>query len=232
MNNNIKHVFFDLDRTLWDFEKSAEQAFDRIFIKFKLGDYGIKSGKEFHDSYTIHNNRLWDQYRKGEITKDKLRGLRFSLTLNDFGIKNDQLGNSIGNEYVHISPLIVNLFPNAIDTLEYLFPKYKLHIITNGFAEVQTVKLRESNMRRFFSEVITSEEAGVKKPDPIIFNYAFEKSGGIPQNSIMIGDDYEVDILGAKDVGMRQIFFDPNKAHKNPESDYHIRDLKEIKSLL
>lgn len=217
---------------MWDFEKSAEQAFEEIYNNQKLFKKGIPSVKEFHDKYTIHNNRLWDQYRKGEIKKEILKGLRFNLTLNDFGIKDEELAEKIGNDYVHISPLKVNLFPYSIEILEYLHPNYKLHIITNGFSEVQYTKLKSSGMNKYFTEVITSEEAGVKKPNSEIFNFAFQKTGAIPQESIMIGDDYEVDIIGAQNVGMNQIFFDPFKETGKNGSTYYINSLKEIKGIL
>ncbi len=233
MKIDTKHVFFDLDRTLWDFEASADEAFRRIFKKFNLSEIGVPSSKAFHYTYNIHNNKLWDQYRKGEIAKEDLRGRRFVETLNSFNIVDKPLGDRIGEEYVRISPLIVRLFPYAIDILTYLHNrKYKLHIITNGFEEVQKVKLMESKMKKFFDKVITSEEAGVKKPESDIFYYAFEKSGANARESIMIGDDYEVDIIGAKKVGMRTILFDPNSIYVNHGSDYHIRSLKEIEEIL
>ena len=232
MKDEIQHVFFDLDRTLWDFEKSAEEAFKEIFNTHNLLERGVPSAKGFHDAYTIHNDRLWDLYRKGEIKKEELRGLRFKLTVNDFGIEDSELGELIGNDYVRLSPLKVNLFPYAIEVLEYLAPNYTLHIITNGFSEVQDIKLRESGMDKYFDEVITSEKAGYKKPNPKIFNFAFERSGAKAENSIMIGDDYEVDILGARDVGMRQIFFDPNNSHIGNGSTFCINSLKEIMEIL
>ncbi len=232
LKENIKHVFFDLDRTLWDFEKSAKQTFAEIFISHKLVEKGIPSVSEFHKIYTIHNDRLWKQYRKGEIKKEVLRGLRFSLTLNDFNIFDTNLGEKIGDDYVRLSPLTVNLFPYSIEILEYLSPKYSLHIITNGFSEVQEIKLRTSGMDSYFIEVITSEAAGYKKPDERIFDYAFMKAGALPQNSIMIGDDYEVDIMGARDVNMPQIFFDPEKKYSKNGSTYYINSLKDIEEIL
>jgi putative hydrolase of the HAD superfamily len=232
LKENIKHVFFDLDRTLWDFEKSAKQTFEEIFVLHKLYEKGISSVSEFHRIYTIHNDRLWDQYRKGEIKKEVLRGLRFSLTLNDFNIFDATLGEKIGDDYVRLSPLIVNLFPYSIEILEYLSPKYSLHIITNGFSEVQDIKLRTSGMDSYFIEVITSEAAGYKKPDARIFDFAFMKAGALPQNSIMIGDDYEVDILGARDVNMQQIFFDPDKKSSKNESTFYINNLKDIEGII
>ena len=191
VKEKFTHIFFDLDRTLWDFEKSAFQAFEQIYQDFDLEKLGIPDVQSFHDAYTLHNNRLWDKYRKGEISKDVLRGKRFALTLKDFGIIDIKLGEKIGDEYVRISPLIVNLFPNSEKVLKYLFPKYNLYIITNGFNEVQDVKLAASGLDKYFDKVITSEDAGAKKPNPKIFHYALEQTGATPENSIMIGDDYE-----------------------------------------
>ncbi len=232
MKEKITHIFFDLDRTLWDFEKSAAQTFEEIYNNHKLLEKGIPSVNELHAAYTIHNDRLWDQYRKGEIKKEVLRGLRFSLTLKDFGINDNELGEKIGDDYVRLSPLKVNLFPYSVEILEYLFPLYKMHIITNGFSEVQETKLKVSGMDKYFTEVITSEEAGVKKPNPEIFKFAFKKAGTQANESIMIGDDYEVDIVGAGNVGMRQIFFDPEKKFQKNGSTYHINCLKEIEGIL
>lgn len=232
MKEKITHIFFDLDRTLWNFEKSANQTFNEIYHHYELQKKGISSVKKFHDAYTIHNNKLWDLYRKDEIKKEVLRSLRFFLTLKDFGITDEVLSEKIGDDYIRISPLKVNLFPYAIEILEYLFPLYKLHIITNGFSEVQTTKLRTSGMDKYFIKIITSEEAGVKKPHPDIFKFAFEKTCALPTESIMIGDDYEVDIIGAKDVNMRQIFVDHEKKYKKNGSTYYINSLKEIERIL
>lgn len=232
MKEKITHIFFDLDRTLWDFEKSANQTFNEIYHHYELQKKGISSVKKFHDAYTIHNNKLWDLYRKDEIKKEVLRSLRFFLTLNDFGITDEELSEKIGDDYIRISPLKVNLFPYSIEILEYLSPLYKLHIITNGFSEVQKTKLKTSGMDKYFIEVITSEEAGVKKPHPDIFKFAFGKAGASPAESIMIGDDYEVDIIGAKDVNMKQIFFDYEKQHNKNGSTYYINNLKEIEEIL
>jgi len=232
MNSKYKHIFFDLDRTLWDFEASAEQAFDVIFEKYNLKAVGVKSGVHFHEVYTKHNNRLWDLYRVGKITKDDLRGKRFFLTLKDFDVEDKELAEKIGIEYTTISPKLVNLFPNAMEILDYLFPKYKLHIITNGFSEVQDVKLKSSDMGKYFDKVITSERAGVKKPDIRIFRFAMEQAGTRAGDSIMIGDDYNVDILGAQNVGMDQVFFNPQKLSNANTCTFEIDDLIELKEIL
>ncbi len=233
MQKQYKHIFFDLDRTLWDFEKSAIQAFEAIFKKYKLKNQGIPSYEELHEKYTVHNNNLWDKYRKGEIDKETLKWLRFYLTMKDFGIDDRELADKIGEEYVKLSPVLVNLFPHAIEILEYLHKKnYLLHLITNGFSEVQNVKLKVSGMDKFFETVVTSEEAGVKKPLEGIFRYAFDKSGANPDESIMIGDDYEVDIVGAQNVGMNQILFDPHENYNGVDVTYKVKNLREIETIL
>jgi len=227
-----RSIFFDLDRTLWDFDRSALMAFQDIFKKYSLGDKGIDSLENLYKVYSWHNERLWKMYRGGEITKEKLRGLRFHLTLNDFGINDHDLAESIGEEYLSIIALKISLFPNAIEILDYLKPKYHLYLITNGFVEVQTTKLEVSGLDKYFEEVVTSEEAGYKKPDRRIFDYALEKSGAKIELSLMIGDDPEVDILGAKNIGMDQVLFDPSRNYAQNGSTFYINDLIELKRFL
>ena len=255
MLKKYRHLFFDLDRTLWDFDKSAEEAFEEIYNNYKLHDQGIKTVDDFHRVYTHHNNILWEEYRHGRIEKTVLSSLRYFLTLKDFGIEDKKLAADIGRDYLEISPRKVNLFPNAIFILDYLSPKYALHLITNGFSEVQETKLRVSGLGAYFQTVITSEAAGVKKPNPEIFHFALKKAGADIDNSLMIGDDFEVDIIGAKNVGMDQVLFDPERKYKTSEqtsmqtskrffaqkkeplrslngSTFTIRDLGELKGFL
>lgn len=232
MPKKYNHLFFDLDRTLWDFDKSADETFMEIYEKYGLRQLGVPSVEVFHKVYTKHNNSLWDQYRVGEITKQVLSDIRFYLTMQDFGVDDKTLGKKLGKDYVEISPRKVNLFPYAVEVLEYLSPKYNLHLITNGFSEVQETKLSVSLLGQFFKEVITSEEAGVKKPDPEIFEFALQRAGADRSESLMIGDDFEVDILGAKNVDIDQIFFDPEKKSKQNGSTYYIQNLKELKDIL
>jgi putative hydrolase of the HAD superfamily len=224
-------LFFDLDRTLWDFDSSALITFKEIYAAHHLAEMGIPSVFEFLKAYHIHNDELWAQYRKGEITKENLRGLRFLLTLKDFDVENKQLAENIGHDYVKISPLRVSLYPYAKEILAYLQPNYKLHLITNGFSEVQTTKLKSSGLGKYFEEVITSEEAGHKKPDPRIFEFAIKKTGAHIHKSIMIGDDPEVDILGAANFGMDQILFDPDYKFSQNGSTFYINKLEELKGI-
>lgn len=229
---HYKHIFFDLDMTLWDFETNAHEAYLDIFEKFRLKDLGIQSIDAFLRSYFVHNDRLWDQYRKGEIEKEFLRSRRFELTLLDFGVKDPKLAEDIGMEYITISPQKTNLFPHAIEVLRYLKQKYPLYIITNGFEEVQFTKLKNSRLEEYFSHVITSEEAGCKKPDARIFRYALQQADARPEESIMIGDDPEVDVQGALDAGMDAVYFNPKKNPVNGNISLVVHDLIELKQWL
>jgi len=232
MNKSYKHIFFDLDRTLWDFDASSNEAFHNIYERFELKNKGVDSVSSFKDYYNHHNEILWSQYREGKLSKEVLRGLRFRLTLNEFGVDDEELAQQIGIHYVKISPLLVHLFPNALQILDYLHPKYQLHIITNGFSEVQFTKLETSGLGKYFKMVITSEEAGVKKPDPKIFELALNKTKANLDASIMIGDDPEVDIIGAKNIGMDQVLFDPQGELAQNGASYYINDLLELKKFL
>lgn len=227
-----KHIFFDLDRTLWDFDSSARIAFGEIFDSHKLFEKGVASVDVFQNAYNIHNDKLWTLYREGKIEKEALRGKRFLLTLNDFGIDDVRLSEKIGEDYIAISPLRVALFPNAEEILQYLSPKYQLNLITNGFSEVQAIKLKSSGLGKYFKVVVTSEEAGHKKPDERIFRFAFGKAGVKAGESIMIGDDPGVDIKGAMDVGMDQVLFDPKGDFSKNGSTFYIRNLKELEGIL
>ena len=207
-------------------------AFNELFSKYNLLEKGIESVQALQKAYNVHNDELWGQYRKGKIEKEILRNLRFQLTLADFGTDDKELAKKIGDDYLAISPLKVSLFPNAHEVLQYLQEKYKLHLITNGFSEVQFIKLNAARLEQYFIEIITSEEAGVKKPDPRIFEYSLQKSGAKASESLMIGDDPEVDILGAKNAGIDQVLFDPFKVFKKNGSTFYINDLVELKGLL
>lgn len=227
-----KHIFFDLDRTLWDFETNSSETLQEIIIKYSLFEKGISSISAFKETYTRFNNLLWSLYLNGEIIKEKLNFQRFNLTLEAFGIYDSLLASNIGDDYMKMSPLRTNLFPHTIETLEYLYGHYKLHIITNGFEEVQYKKLELSGMRKFFAQVITSEDAGAKKPNSIIFNYALEKAGAIASESLMIGDEIEIDLLGAKAVGLDQMFVNyPGTVHAESFT-FEVRSLPEIMKIL
>jgi putative hydrolase of the HAD superfamily len=228
LKNNYIHLFFDLDHTLWDFESSARFTFKDMFQHFMLASLGVPDAEHFASTYHHHNNRLWALYREGKLEKEVLRSLRFSDTLFDYGVDNQNLSEELSDYYLYHAPRNVFLFPDAIEVLHQLHKKYSLHLITNGFAEVQTIKLQESGLKPYFKSIITSEEAGVKKPDPQIFLLALLKAGAIADHSLMIGDDIDVDIAGARNVGMDQVYFNPEGNGTNGKATLEISSLKEL----
>jgi putative hydrolase of the HAD superfamily len=220
---SIKHVFFDLDHTLWDFEKNSAKAYEACFKKNQLNI----NLNEFLKAYVPINERYWKLYREEKVTKEALKYGRLKEAFNqtDFDIS-DSLIDKIAEEYLDFLPTFNSLFDGAIAILDYLAPKYQLHIITNGFAEIQTAKLSNSGISHYFKELITSESVGVKKPDPKIFNYALQKAKANPAESMMIGDSLEADVLGAENVGMQAIFFKPDKSKTSKK--YHNREIKHL----
>jgi putative hydrolase of the HAD superfamily len=227
-----KHLFFDLDRTLWDFETNSDETLHEILIKYNLAAKGISSLQVFKEKYSGINTMLWNLYLNEKIIKEKLNLQRFNLTLEAFGIKDTQLANAIADDYVEMSPLKTNLFPHAMEMLEYLYGQYKLHIITNGFDEVQFKKLERTGMGRYFDQVITSEEAGAMKPKEKIFHFALNKASALASESLMIGDEIEIDLLGAKAAGLDQMFVNHHGKIHTESFTYEVQSLAEIVDLL
>jgi putative hydrolase of the HAD superfamily len=229
---SYEHLFFDLDHTLWDFETNSAETLRELFVHYNLAEKGIPSAEAFIQEYRLYNERMWDLYRRNLVDKGTLRSKRFLLALEHFGIKDRKLAHAIEHDYVSHAPFKTNLMPDTLEVLSYLKQRYVLHIITNGFSEIQFIKIKQSSLADFFSEVITSETAGVRKPNPYIFRYAMRKGEAEPHNSIMIGDSLEADIIGARSVGMDQIFYNPAQKPHNETVTYEIRELKELKGIL
>lgn len=227
-----EHIFFDLDRTLWDFETNSYETLSELSIKHKLLDKGITSVDDFINHYLQINEQMWDDYRKGLIDKHTLRYQRFQNTLLKFKIDDSALSEAIGNDYVAYSPLKTNLFPYTIEVLKYLNEKYHLHIITNGFEEVQHIKIKNCRIEKYFKHIITSERAGFKKPDVRIFQYAMNLANTNSTYCLMIGDSLEADIIGARDCGMHQVFFNPKAEKHLEEITYEIRNLNALMDFL
>ena len=227
-----KHVFFDLDRTLWDFDAAAEVAFERLYDKYDLKSLGIPSAHEFHEVYHPLNEQLWVLYRADKITKDELNRTRFLKPLEHYGIHNIELADHLSEDYVYWSPRIVRLIIGTMELLDYLKPKYHLHLITNGFQEVQHTKLSGSGMEPYFETLTVSEEVGVKKPNPEIFLYALRKANATAEESIVIGDEMAVDIDGARAAGIDQIFFNPSGIEVEGERTFEVKKLEEIMQIL
>lgn len=227
-----KHIFFDLDRTLWDFEKNSENALKQLFDE-TADRHLLPSFPKFLNVYKEVNAKLWTKYGKGKITKEELRDARFTKTFQKLEVFDNTLGEYFGENYLKISPYQTVLFPHAIETLEELKTEgYSMHIITNGFVEVQHIKLENCGLKPYFTHILCSEEVSANKPSPIIFKKAMELAGTSAANSIMIGDDLEVDIIGATNVGMHAIHFDPEGRMKDRVDGTRIRQLNELPALI
>ena len=165
--------------------------------------------------YREVNGGLWEQYRKNEIQQHELRERRFPETFIHFGIQEKKWMSEFGEAYLDDCPRRTHLMPGALHTLNVLSQKFGLHIITNGFTETQFIKLEHSGLGPLFQNVITSEIAGAKKPDPLIFEYALNQAGATPDNSLYIGDEFEVDVIGGLGFGIPVIFFNPDRKSSN-----------------
>lgn len=227
-NKNITDVFFDLDHTLWDFEKNSALAFE---IVFKMQDLKVDMN-EFLHFYVPINREYWERYRKDEISQKQLRygRLKDTFDLIEYAVS-DEMIDLLSVEYIHYLPKYNHLFDGAIEILDYLKPKYNLHIITNGFAEIQGNKLDNSYISHYFKTMTNSEMAGVKKPNQKIFEYALNLAEAKKENSIMIGDCIEADVQGALDAGLDAIFFNENNVQA-PIYIKQINHLLEIKQIL
>jgi putative hydrolase of the HAD superfamily len=232
MEKTYKHIFFDLDHTLWDFERNAEETKRELFVVLKLKEKGIASYEAFREKYVGINLALWALYREDKISKDELNFRRFYDTLCMLGTDDRLLGEAMAKGFIDGISSRTYLFPHAKELLEYLYPKYLLHIITNGFEEVQFAKLKNSGMNRYFTSVITSEEARSKKPDPEIFQYALNKTKASVKDCIMVGDDLEVDIAGARQMGIDQLYVNHDRKIHNENVTLEVFSLEEIIGLL
>lgn len=227
LKNSINHIFFDLDHTLWDFDTNSALAFDTIFRK----DYPTLDTAQFLEKYIPINQACWALFQVDKISHDALRYQRLKQSFDaiQHAVSDSQI-EQIANEYIEILPEFNHLFDDAIDTLNYLKGRYELHIITNGFAEVQFRKMSNANLSQYFKTVTNSEMAGAKKPNPIIFQHALHLANADKKKSIMIGDSMEADVDGALNFGMEAIFFNPNQIEV-AENIIQISTLAQLKTI-
>lgn len=232
LNKRYKHIFFDLDRTLWDFDRNASETLEELFHETGLVRKGIPGFDLFLSRYHEVNNSLWDLYRRGEMSREVLSAKRFRLTFESYGIEDPDFAVWFGEEYLLRAATRDHTYPGAREVLEYLKARYSLHILTNGFRDVQYSKLKHSGLRQYFRTILSSEEIGISKPDMEIFSHALERAGAKTQESLMIGDDPHVDIEGAKKAGIDQVWFNPAGKKSELRPTYEIKTLNDLTHLL
>jgi len=227
-----RHLFFDLDHTLWDFNENARLTLNELYHELELANAGISNFEQFLKVYLDHNEQLWEKYRNGNIKAEELRWRRMWNTISDFGVTDLDLAKRLGHRFLELLPTRKILFPDAVETLQYLKDKgYQLHLITNGFEETQHNKLRHCGISDFFVEVITSEASNSMKPKKEIFDFALNKAKAMQHQSIMIGDSIEVDIKGAINAGIDQVYVNHLGEVCSIQPTYIVHSLKELKDI-
>ncbi|HTR31151.1 MAG TPA: YjjG family noncanonical pyrimidine nucleotidase [Puia sp.] len=227
-----KHLFFDLDHTLWDFETNSRQTLEELYHALHLEARGVRQFDEFHRRYLVHNDKLWERYRNGYIKVDELRWKRMWLTLLDFKIADEPLAHQLGGLFLEALPGRKTLFPYTREILQYLSGRgYRLHLITNGFEKTQHSKLQSAEIGGYFGAVITSEGSGSLKPHREIFDYALRVTGAATTESVMLGDSIEVDIQGAINAGIDQVYINHLRTPPSVEPTYMVYSLRELEEI-
>lgn len=227
-----KHIFFDLDHTLWDFEKNTAQALSQIWGDFGGRLPGSLHVSTFYQHFRKHHLRLWNQLQRSEIRGNAWRWKRFWFTLLDFQLADRELSQAMDQAFREQLPYQRHLIPYAREVLDYLSPRYSLHLLTNGWERMQRQKVRSSGIEGYFKQLICSEIALSRKPNPEIYIYAQKLAGASPDSSLMIGDRYDIDVLGARNAGWGQIHFNPKKTRNHPKPSLEISCLSELMDLL
>ncbi len=228
-----KHLFFDLDHTLWDFETNSKLTLLELYKLHNLYESISPDFDAFHQRYSYHNKILWDKYNHGKIRQEDLRWKRMYLAMIDFKNGSESLARQLSSEYLKLLPVKSQLFPGTIEVLDYLLEKkYQMHLITNGFEDIQYGKLKSSNIEKYFNQVVTSEKAMSLKPHAEIFNYALNAAKATVNESIMIGDNLDADIAGAMNVQMDTIFVNHINETTTLKPTFIITDLFQLKNIL
>lgn len=227
-----KNVFFDLDDTLWATLKNSRETFHQVYGEFHYERF-FSSFDSFFDIYLTRNLQLWDAYDDNKITKEDLNKERFYHPLEVVGIYDKDLADRFSKRFFEIIPTKTGLMPYAKDLLEYLYPHYNLYILSNGFRGLQETKMKAAGLFEYFKDIILSEDIKVNKPHAELYRYAFAKTQSKPENSIMVGDSWKNDVVGASNVGLSQIFYNVDNRTDFPiQPTYVVESLKEIKNIL
>ncbi|MBX2932775.1 MAG: YjjG family noncanonical pyrimidine nucleotidase [Ferruginibacter sp.] len=230
--SKYKHLFFDLDHTLWDFDANAKETLAEVYSFFELNNRINATFEDFYPTYLFHNEVLWNRYHHGLITAEELKWKRMWRTMLDFKIADEALARDLSGKFLEILPTKKLLFPHTIEILNYLTEKkYSLHLITNGFEKTQWNKINNSGLNGYFKEVITSEGSNSIKPKKEIFDFAMQKAKASLAESIMIGDNLEADIQGAINAGMDTVFVNHIQAVPTITPTYTVTHLNQLESI-
>jgi putative hydrolase of the HAD superfamily len=228
-----RHLFFDLDHTLWDFDANAKDSLFELYHFFNLESKNIGPFDLFYENYLVHNALLWSRYEKGFISTEDLKWKRMWRTLLDFKIADEKLAREMSEHFLEVLPTQKKVFDYTFEILNYLQQKdYLIHLITNGFEKTQRSKLHNADLSKYFTHIITSEISNSVKPKKEIFEFALHKTGGKIEESIMIGDNPAADIMGAQNAGMDSIFVNHINATCEANPTFIIHHLKELESIL
>jgi len=228
-----QHLFFDLDHTLWDFDRNSTDTLRELYREFEFeARYGF-SVDHFLNTFLEVNHSLWNDYNVGKIDRSHIRANRFNMVLDALEAPAADRPANLGEVYLARCPLKPHTLPHTHEVLDYLQGKgYDLHIITNGFSDVQDIKLKSSGLDGYFDVVVTSETSGHKKPSPEIFYHALSSAKADLDDSLMIGDNLETDIAGARAVAMDHVFYNPRKHYHPHQPTFEISSLHELKGIL
>jgi YjjG family noncanonical pyrimidine nucleotidase len=234
IHKKYTHLFFDLDHTLWDFERNSDECLAEIYEQFNLKSLGINELNHFQKQFSVINQHHWSLLDRRIITQDELRRRRFADTLIACGVEADDVfGLKLNEIFLQLLPNKPHLIEGAAEVLDYLAPNYQLHLISNGWAEIQANKAKSSGIASYFGKIVTNEIANARKPEPKIFDYAISITNASLSGSLMIGDNYEADILGADSVGMDSVFYSPSLADDfESVATFTIKHLLELKEIL
>ncbi|WP_448519802.1 YjjG family noncanonical pyrimidine nucleotidase [Rhodoflexus sp.] len=221
------HLFFDLDHTLWDFERNSNETLAELYETYRLQQWGNFSAADFMSAFSMVNRQLWDLYNHSKIDQHTLREERFIRVWRKLGASGTP-PPQLSDDYLAICPTKPHLLPHAHETLDYLSNRYRLHIITNGFDDIQQTKIRSAGIAHYFEVLVTSQNSGYKKPHRAIFDYALAQTGASTHDSAMIGDNLETDIGGAKALGLNTIFYNPEQVAHQTEVTLEISCLSEL----
>lgn len=233
MHTKYRHLFFDLDHTLWDFENNSRAVLSTLYQEHNLATLLDHPFEAFRERFEYHNERFWARFRNGHMTRKDLRWKRLWHTLLDFKNGDLALAHTLSAHYIELLPSYGALMPYAREVLDYCSEKgYHLHLITNGFESAQWKKMDSAGISTYFKAVVTSENSNSMKPQPEIFSYALTAAGASSSESLMIGDTLEADVIGAQRSGIDQVYYNVKSKTHNESPTFEIGCLSRMMDIV